>query len=84
MTTIAATAARKNFFDIIKGAVEGHRNYRISHRKGVAVLMSESDYESMVETLELLSIPGFRNSIRQADKEVKAGQTLSMEEVFGK
>jgi antitoxin YefM len=83
MTTIPATQARRDFFELVKGAAEGHQTYRIHHRKGTAVLMAEEDYESLLETLELLSIPGFRASIRRSVRQAKAGQTVSMAELFG-
>ena len=83
MTTISATDARRAFFDLVKRATEGHRVYRIRHRKGSAVLMSEEDYESLMETLELLSIPGFRASMKRSVAQMKRGATLSLEEVLG-
>ena len=83
MTTIPATAARRDFFDLVKGAAEGHQTYRIHHRKGCAVLLSEDDYEGLLETLELLSVAGFRSSIKRSIRQARTGQTLSMEEVFG-
>ena len=83
MTTIPATAARRDFFDLVKGAAEGHKMFRIQHRKGTAVLMSEDDYEGMLETLELLSIPGFRASIKRSVRQAAKGDTLSMDDLFG-
>jgi antitoxin YefM len=83
MTTIPATAARRDFFDLVKGAAEGHKTFRIQHRKGAAVLMSEEDYEGLIETLELLSIPGFRASIKRSVRQAKAGKTISAAELFG-
>jgi antitoxin YefM len=83
MTTIPATAARRDFFDLVKGAAEGHQTYRIQHRKGTAVLMAEDDYDSLIETLELLSIPGFRASIKRSVRQARAGQTISMDQLFG-
>jgi len=83
MTTISATAARRDFFDLVKGAAEGHKTYRIQHRKGTAVLMSEDDYDGLVETLELLSIPGFRESMKRSVRQAKAGKTISANELFG-
>ena len=44
--------------------------------------MSEEDYESLLETAQLLSIPGFLESIQKADKEIKNGETHSMDDVF--
>lgn len=82
MTTITATAARRKIFDMVKDATQRHKTYRIHHRKGSAVLLSEEDYESMMETLELLSIPGFRASIKRSINQAKRGETCSMEELF--
>lgn len=83
MTSLSATAARKSFFDLVKGAAEGHRTYRIQHREGAAVLMSEEEYESIVETIQLLSIPGFRQSIKRSLKQAREGKTVPMKEVLG-
>lgn len=83
MTTLTATTARREFFDLVKGAAEGHRTYRIQHRHGAAVLISEEDYEGLLETLELLSLPRFRQRLRMSVKQMKRGDTLSMEELFG-
>ncbi len=83
MTTLSATVARKGFFDLVKGAAKGHKTYRIQHRAGTAVLMSEADYESLVESMELLSVPGFRESIKKSIREMKKGETFSLKEVLG-
>jgi antitoxin YefM len=83
MTTVSATDARRDFFDLVKRATAGHRVYRIRHRKGSAVLMSEEDYESLLESLELLSIPGFRASMKRSVAQMKRGDTLSLEAVLG-
>lgn len=83
MTTLSATDARREFFELMKRATAGHRIYRIRHRKGSAVLMSEEDYESLLETLELLSIPGFRASMKRSVAQMKRGDTHTLEEVLG-
>lgn len=84
MVTITATRARANLFGLIEKSVKGHRTFRITSRSGGAVLLSEEDYESLIETLELLSTPGFLRQFRQARKEIQQGRTFSMEQVFGK
>lgn len=83
MTTLTATTARREFFDLIKGAAEGHKTFRIQHRRGAAVLISEADYDGLLETLELLSMPGFRRRLKASIKQMKAGDTVSMDELFG-
>jgi len=83
MTTLTATNARREFFDLVKGATHKHQVYRIYHRKGSAILLSEEDYESLLESLELLSTPGFRESIRRSVRQMRKGETFSFSEVFG-
>jgi antitoxin YefM len=83
MTTLTATSARREFFDLIKNATTGHRTFRIQHRRGTAVLMSEDDYEGLLETLELLAVPGFRDSIKRSIKQMQKGETTPLSEVFG-
>jgi antitoxin YefM len=68
---------------LVKQANRGHHVYRIRHRQGSAVLMSEEDYESLMESLELLSIPGFRASMKRSVAQMKRGATLSLQEVLG-
>lgn len=83
MTTLTATDARKAFFDVVKGATDKHQIYRIHHRRGSVVLMAEDDYDSMLETMDLLSTPGFRQSIKKSLRQMHRGETISFEEVFG-
>ena len=47
------------------------------------VLLSEEDYESLLETLELLSIPGFRASMKRSVAQMQRGATLPLEDVLG-
>lgn len=79
---MTATAARSNWFDLLKKTIKGHILTRVSSKEGNVVLLSEEDYESLLETAELLSIDGFKDSIKQADKEILAGEVYSMEEIF--
>lgn len=83
MTTLTATNARKAFFDLIKGANQRHEVYRINHKDGAVVMMSEEEYDGLQETLELLSVPGFREKLAESQAEVTAGEINSFEEVFG-
>jgi antitoxin YefM len=80
--TITSTQARSDLFNIIKGTIKGHRQVRITSKEGSAILLSEEDYENLIETLELLSIPGLKKSINKANHEIENGETYSMEEVF--
>jgi antitoxin YefM len=83
MTTVTATEARKELFNLIRRALNAHDPVRIQHREGGVVLMSEEDYEGLIETLELLSIAGMRESINEAEADMAAGRTVSIEEALG-
>lgn len=83
MTNVTATEARKELFNLIRRALNAHDPVRIQHREGGVVLMSEEDYEGLIETLDLLSIDGMRESINEAEADVAAGQTVSIEEALG-
>ena len=82
MKTITASRARTELFNLLKGTIKGHRQVRITSKEGNTILMSEEDYENLVETLELLSEPGLKESVRESDKEIERGETVSIEEAF--
>lgn len=84
MTVLTATQAREHLFELTRKSVKGHMPIKIRAKAGDVVLISEDDYESLLETLELLSTPGLRESIREAKADIKAGRTRSLEEIFGK
>lgn len=66
MSIYTATNARQNFFQIIKDVCKSHKPARITNKdKNNIVMMSEEDYNSIQETLYLLSIPNMRKSIRE-------------------
>ena len=83
MKTITASTAQSSFYDLVRAVIKEHRQYRIASEEGGVVLLSEEEYESLVETLELLSTPGLYESIKQADREIAEGNTYSWDEVFG-
>jgi antitoxin YefM len=83
MTTMTATDARKGFFELLKSANERHEIYHIRYRNGDAVLMSQEEFDSLQETLALLSAPGFRDAFEVACNQAASGDTLTFKEVFG-
>jgi len=82
MTSVTATAARKDFFDLIKRALKFREPVRIQHREGDLIMMAEDDYEGLLETLELLSVPGMLDSVREAEEDIAAGRVVDAEDVF--
>ena len=78
MTTISATQARKNLYSLIDEANESHQPIQITGKRSNAVLLSESDWRAIQETLHLQAIPEMVDSIKQASKE---GTDLATEEL---
>ena len=69
MTSITATKARQNLYSLIDQANESHEPIQITGKRANAVLLSESDWRAIQETLHLQSIPGMVDSIQKARKE---------------
>jgi len=63
MTSITATEARKQLYKLVDDVQESHEPVQITGKRGSAVLVSESDWRAVQETLYLVSIPGMRESI---------------------
>ena len=84
MTTLTVTEARQNLFNLLKRSVKAHVPIKITSKSGDVVLISEADYEGLMETLEILSTPGMADSIRRAKEDIKAGRLKTLKEVFGR
>ncbi len=64
MTAISATKARENIHQLISDVNTNCEPITITNNKGKnAVLISESDWKAIEETLYLMSIPGMAESI---------------------
>jgi prevent-host-death family protein len=65
MTSTTITKARSDLFNLIEKVVNLNDVLKISTKNGNAVVMSEEDYNSLMETLYLSSQPGMVESIKQ-------------------
>jgi prevent-host-death family protein len=77
--TISATAARVKFFGLIDDTANSHEPILITTKRNNAVLIGEDDWNSIQETLYLLSIPGMRESLIES-RLAKETDVLSKEE----
>ncbi len=57
------TNFRKNIFEILDRTVKYNEPVNISTKNGNAVLISEEDYNSLMETLYLTSVPGMKEKL---------------------
>lgn len=69
MTNTTITNFRQNIYEYVRQAVEFNDVINIATKDGNAVVLSEDEYNGMVETLRLISMPGMVESIHAAAKE---------------
>lgn len=69
MTTLNVTDARSKLYHLIDETASTHEPILITGKRTNAVLLSESDWKAINETLHLLSIPGLRGSIKAGMEE---------------
>ena len=57
------TQARANLYNLVNMAIDNNEVININTKNGNAVIISEADYNSLIETLYLSSNPNIKNSI---------------------
>ena len=57
------TRFRKDIFNILEHTIRFNEPVNISTKSGNAIVISEEDYNGLIETLYLSSIPAVKNSI---------------------
>ncbi len=68
MTTLSAAEAGKQLCRLVDEVSLNHEPITITGKRGNAVLISESDWRAIQETMFLVSIPGMRDSILEGLK----------------
>ena len=63
MTSMTATAARKQLYSLLDDLADSHEPVQIAGKRHSAVLVTEGDWRAVQETLYLISMPGMRESI---------------------
>ena len=81
MTSISATEARKDIYNLISRVNEDCKPVTITNARGKgAVLIGEDEWASIEETLYLQNIPGMVESINAARSEPRE-EALHLEDV---
>ena len=57
------TSFRKNIYEIMENIIEHNEPVNIKTQKGNAVILSEEDYNSLMETLYISSVPNLKEEI---------------------
>lgn len=63
MTNINATNLRKDLFNYLDTAIIYNDVINVNTKKGNAVIISEAEYNGLLETLYLLSVPGMKDKL---------------------
>lgn len=63
------TELRKNLYSTIDSVIKFNEPVQVTTKNGNAVLLSESDYNSLLETVYLMSQPGLVEKIKEGEKE---------------
>ena len=69
MPVTNATALRKNLFGTIEDVVTYNEPVTITSKSGNVVMISESDYNALMETVYLMSNPAFMEGYKEAKKQ---------------
>ena len=65
MTSMNASEAREKLYRLLDETASDHEPVLITGPRSNAVLVGEEDWNSIQETLYLLSVPGMRESIAE-------------------
>ena len=82
MSTIPLSEARARLSELVDEAVRTHERVDITRNgRRAAVLLSADDFDSLMETLEILADPEAMRDIQTAQEELKQGIYFTQEEV---
>lgn len=63
MTNTNITNFRKNIYELLETTIKYNEPINVSTKNGNAVVLSEEDYNNIMETLHILSIPELKDEI---------------------
>ncbi len=63
MTTVNVTNFRKDIYSLLEQTINFNEPISISTKNGNAVVLSEEDYNSLMETLYIMSVPNLKDEI---------------------
>jgi antitoxin YefM len=82
MTIRSLAAVKAHFSQVIDEVAGTHERVTVTKNGSpVAVILAVEDYESLMETLEILSDPRAGTEIRRAEEEMAAGKVFDEADV---
>jgi antitoxin YefM len=68
MNTLSITNFRENLYDIAKKTISSREPVTITSKNGFLVLLAQEDFEILLETIHLHSIPGLNKEAKKLKK----------------
>lgn len=82
MTMVPLAEARANLSKLVDEAMTTHERIGVSKNgRRAAVILGADDYDSLLETLDILSDRDLMDAIRQGQADAERGDVYSLEEV---
>ena len=83
--TVPVTEAKQRFTQIVKGAEEYFDRYLVTRNgKEAAVVMSAEEYESLLETLDILANKREVRAIADGSAHARRGATISLDKYLAR
>jgi len=73
VTSVNASYARANLYDLIETALD--EPVKITSKKGTVVMISEEEWENILETVYLMGVPGL-------DEDIKEGRQMPTDKMI--
>ena len=68
MTNVNITNFRKDIYELLEQTIKYNEPLNISTKNGNAIVISEEDYNNLIETLYISSVPGLKDKITKGLK----------------
>ncbi len=82
MTTIPLAEARANLSKLVEQAMTTHERIEVTKNgRRAAVILGADDYDTIMETLDILSDADLLTAIAAGEAEIRLGETSTLEDV---
>lgn len=82
--TVPVTEAKQRFTEIVKGVQEYFDRYLVTKNgKDAAIVMSAEEYESLLETLDILANRKEVQALSDAAGQARRGETVALDQYLG-
>ena len=80
MKVINISVLRRNLFSFIDNVIENNGSITVSTKNGNVVIISEAEYNAMLETIYLVSQKGLVEKIKSGEKNISKMSTYNPNE----